>query len=112
MRLYQRSGVAYASPWPKIELSRRSENRYGIPGRARGARQTQRQADDHEFPALLVLASLGELLQLKTVGDQHAHGGELQGMDGIRHFFDIAGNRLAVSVGKEGGDFALMHPGH
>src|SRR6202034_2597233 len=59
-----------------------------------------------------LLAGLGELLELEAVGDQHAHGGELQRMDGVRHSFDVAGNRLAVPVRKEGRNPSLVHPGH
>lgn len=32
-------------------------------------------------------------------------------MDGIGHPFDGARDRLAVAVGQEGGDLALVHPG-
>jgi len=45
--------------------------------------------------------ALGELLQLKAVGDQHAHRGELQSVDGVGHSFDIARNGLAVPIRRK-----------
>src|SRR5262245_1442053 len=45
-------------------LERRSEHRNRIPGRTGRAGQTERQADDHELPALLLQAGLVDLFQL------------------------------------------------
>src|SRR5215813_10698940 len=89
-----------------------SEHADRVPRATRGARQAQRQAYDHELPALLLLASVGDLLQVEAVGDQHAHGGELQSVDGIGHLFDVARHGLAVAVREERRDAPLMHPGH
>src|SRR5215472_14992661 len=91
---------------------RRSEHGKRIPWTAGGARQAQRQADDHELPSFLFEAGLMQLLELQAVGDQHAHRRQLQRMDRIRHAFHIARHRLAIAVGQKGRDLALMHPGH
>ncbi|MEZ5776565.1 MAG: hypothetical protein R3D33_18200 [Hyphomicrobiaceae bacterium] len=37
---------------------------------------------------------------------------KLERVDRIRHILDIAGHGLAVAVGQEGRDLALMHPRH
>ena len=45
----------------------------GFQGEPVAPGQAQRQADDHELQAPLLLAGLGQLLELQAVGDAHAH---------------------------------------
>src|SRR5579871_143194 len=89
-----------------------SEHGDRVPRAARGTRQAQRQADHQKLPALFLETGLVNLLELQAVGDQHAHGCQLEWMDGVGHSFDIARHRLAVAIGQEGRDLAFMHPGH
>src|SRR5262249_32028375 len=59
-----------------------SEHGNRIPRTARGARQAQRQPHHHELPSFLFEAGLMQLFELQAVGNQHAHGRQLQRMDG------------------------------
>src|SRR5438270_2668866 len=45
--------------------------------------QPQRFGDDHELPALLLLACRGHVLEIQAVGHEHAHRRHLQRVDGI-----------------------------
>src|SRR6516164_7361301 len=55
-----------------------SEDSDRVPGRSRPAGQPERQADDHELEAPLLLARPGHVFQLQAVGGEHAHGGDLE----------------------------------
>ena len=52
----------------------------------------------------------GHVLELQAVGDEHAHGRDLQRVDRVEHALDVARDRLAVAVGQERGDPPLVHP--
>ena len=82
-----------------------------VPGRA-SAREAEREPDDQEVPALFLAAGGRNPLQVKGIGGAHAHRHDLQGVDSIRDTIDAARNRLAVTVGQERADPALMHPGN
>src|SRR5262252_3917588 len=81
-----------------------------VPGRSRPAGQPQRQADDHELEAPLLLARPGHVLELQAVGGEHAHGGDLERVDRVQDALDVARDRLPVAVRQERGDPALVHP--
>src|SRR5215470_3889059 len=87
-----------------------SEDRDRVPWRSRPAGQPEREADDHELEAPLLLARPGHVLQLQAVGGEHAHGRDLKRVDRVQDARDVAGDRLPVAVGQERGDPALVHP--
>ena len=88
--------------------SRRSENGDRVEERPRATWQPERTGHDHELPALLLLAHLDQLLELKTIRTDHAHGHDLEEMDRIRDPLDMGGDRLTVSVGQEDRHLAFM----
>src|SRR5215467_13962420 len=71
-----------------------SEDGDRVPGRSGPARQPERQADDHELEASLLLARPGHVLQLQAVGSEHAHGGDLERVDRVQDALDVARDRL------------------
>src|SRR5262252_11243170 len=89
-----------------------SEDGDRVPGRSRAAGQPERQADDHELEAPLLLARPGHVLQLQAVGSEHAHGRDLKRVDRVQDSLDVARDRLPVPVRQERGDPALVHPGN
>src|SRR5215831_1698365 len=95
--------ASWGCTWP-------SEDGDGVPGRSGAAGQPERQADDHELKTPFLLAGPGQVLQLEAVGGEHAHGRDLERVDRVEHALDVAGHSLAVAVGQERGDPALVHP--
>src|SRR5215831_3037871 len=87
-----------------------SEDGDRVPGRSSPAGQPERQADDHELEAPLLLARPGHVLQLQAVGGEHAHGRDLERVDWVQDALDVARDRLPVAVRQERGDPALVHP--
>src|SRR5215471_7796865 len=87
-----------------------SEDGDRVPGRSRPAGQPERQADNHELEASLLLACPGHVLQLQAVCGEHAHGRDLKRVDRVPDALDVARYRLPVAVGQECGDPALVHP--
>src|SRR5215472_5116449 len=95
------------SMWPP---SRASEDRNRVPRRAGATRQAEGQADDHELEPPFFRAGQREVFQLKAVRHKHPHRGDLKRMDGVEHALDVARHRFTVTVGKERGNLALVHP--
>src|SRR5262249_4875312 len=87
-----------------------SEDGDRVPGRSRPAGQPERQADDHELEAPLLLARPGHVLQLQAVGGEHAHGGDLERVDRVQDALDVARDRLPGAVRQERGDPARLRP--
>src|SRR5215469_8686076 len=87
-----------------------SEDGDRIPGRSGPAGQPQRQADDHELETPFLRARTGDVLELEAVGDEHAHGGYLKGVNRVEDALDVARDRFPVAVRQERCDLALMHP--
>src|SRR5512132_3247104 len=87
-----------------------SEDRDRVPGRAGPPRKAERQSDDHEFEPALLVAGLHQVLELEAVRREHPHRHDLQRVDRIEHPGHGARHGLAVTVGEEGGNPALVHP--
>src|SRR5712691_1534272 len=87
-----------------------SEDGDRVPRRSGRAWQPERQADDHELEAPLLLARQGQVLQLQAVGGEHPHGRDLQRVDRVENALDVARDGFPVAIGQERGDPALVHP--
>src|SRR4029453_9340616 len=63
--------------------------------------------DEQEFPATVLLAFPGEILELEVIEQVDAHGVDRQNVHGKADSFSRAGRRVAVAVRPERGHLAI-----